>query len=206
MEKIVKEMEQFLGYEDKKIHEAYVAGFRAANALHGYVTPDELDVENYIRRKVLSTAADEYWARRKETKTLLKQYWVNKLRFRAMMLDCAEVNDAGEEVSPVTGETLAPGEHHEYCSTGCFTSTIDADGVHDVPYVLLEDGAGKSALKIHKSDRPSIDELLEQDVATGEINDVYLSESQPGGKLEEYHDVIVRALMEMRPVAEPDQG
>lgn len=200
MEKIVKEMEQFLGCEGKKPHEAYVAGFRAANALHGYVTPDELDVENYIRQKILFAAADEYWTRREEARTLLKQYGVNKPHFRAMIFDCAAVNDAGKEIDPVIGTVLAPGEHHGYCSMGWFTSTIDADGVHDVPYVPLKDETGKTVLKVHKTDRPFIDELLWRDIQICDpINEAYFKESQPGGKLEEYRETIIQALLDVKP-------
>lgn len=197
MEKIVKEMEQFLNHEDETVRAAYVAGFRAANALHGYVTQDELDIENHIRRKILVCAAESYWSRREEAIVLLKQYGVDKARFRAMLFDCAAVSDAGEEVNIMTGQVVAPGEHEDYRLLGPTTDRYSEHGLEEVPYVPLKDENDVTVLKVHKNDKPFIDELLTQDIKIGDpVNERYKKEIQPGGMLEEHRDVITQALLE----------
>lgn len=198
MEKVVKEMEQFLNQKDETVRAAYVAGFRAANALHGYVTQDELDIENHIRRKVLVCTAESYWSRREEARVLLRQYGVDKARFRAMLFDCAAVNDAGEEVNIMTGQVVVPGEHEGYRLLGPTTDHYGEHGLEEVPYVPLKDENDATILKVHKNDKPFIDELLTQDIKIGDpVNKRYKKEIQPGGMLEEYRDVIARALLEV---------
>lgn len=184
----MKNDRDYLYAEDENVRQAYVAGFLKAEKLNGYLPMLCGDILNHVRQQVLLSEEQEYWTRRREAGLLLNKYGYNKAEFRAMMLDCESVDDAGNEVSWIDGEPLRDGDHYEYKTDESF---FTEDGIIDVPYMELTDRDNKVVCRVYKNDKPFIDEILAQDIAIDDpINSRYLRESVSGGLLEGYEDVV----------------
>lgn len=192
----LESIRKYLDSKNTEITTAFATGYCRAMADCGYAVTDRLDKPiMYVRQQILREEAKQYKRGWDEAEAICQLFDARKNDFRAMILDCESVNDSGEEIDIVTGEPIkSPEEHRSY---PFFESSCGDDGRdYEVAYVELTSVTGDK-YRAFKDDRPLIAYLLWRDIQICDpINGVYLKESQPGGKLEEYHDVITRALME----------
>lgn len=181
----------YLYSENEEVRQAYVAGFLKAERLNGYLPTSCNDILNHVRQQVLLGEEDEYQTRRREARILLGKYGYNKAEFRAMMLNCESVDDAGNETSLVDDEPLRDGDHYDYRITEVF---LTEDDMVEVPYMELKDRDDRVVCRVYKNDKPFIDEMLARDMAIGDpINSRYLREAGPCGLLEGYKEVVYKA-------------
>lgn len=200
MTKNARELLALLNSDNKEVAEAAALGYVGGVIDCGYTLPAQPDPVSCARQQILREEVRRYERKRNEARAMLRHYGVDKVQFNCMMFDCMFMDAQGCEIGYDDKPVTNPGEHNPYDRSDLF-HTDDGD-IREVSYVELTDTEGH-CYKVYKNeeDRPFIDELLTQTIAIGgPINDRYRKEAQPGGMLEEYGEVIMRALLEMKPL------
>lgn len=198
MTKNARELLALLNSENKEVAEAAALGYVGGVSDSGYTLSVAPDVVSCVRQQVLREEVRRYRRKRSEARAMLEYYGVDKVQFNCMMFDCMFIDEQGREIDYDDEPVENPVDHNPYPSTDLF-HTDDGD-IEEVPYVTLTNSEG-DCYKVYKNeeDRPFIDELLTQVIAIGDpINARYEKEAQSGGMLEEYGDVIRKALADAR--------
>lgn len=192
---------------------AFMAGYLAALRVNKHPVPvsgGEAAVESWIETTVMAYEIEVERQVRARINKILDAVRYDKEQFRGFMFDTdtvddagCEISDDGREISDWTGCMYEDEEHREWpnytwLSRDGSTVSLLAPGARKVRYVYL--GTSYLGIRLLETDCSAIEEVLKRDIATGDpIVRRYELESQPGGRLEDYADVINKALLDLAP-------
>lgn len=187
----LKSIRKYMNGRNTEVTKAFVAGYCRAMSDCGYAVTGDSDPRQYVRQQILHEEALRYKQGWDEAEMICQTFGVPKVDFRAMMLDCIEVDDCGRELGLDGDPIKNPAEHRRYLMTDYIGVGEDC---YEVAYVDLVNAAGDH-YRVYKNNLPFISYLLWQDMMIGDpINERYVAEAQVGGMLEEYAYVIMSAL------------
>lgn len=176
---------------DPNLRREYNRLVKSASAELGYLG------EAAVMGQVIKNSADIEARRRTEARIIFTKFPHIKKQFRAMLFDCAAINDNGFEIDPDTGERIEDdhyriinGKHHKewqnyiyvHKKTGKDISkeeyrTLDATAQQDYRrerYMDINDDKGNSIQRVYESDAGYMKELIADDIAIGDpINQRY---------------------------------
>lgn len=193
-------------YGDQDMSKAFVQGFLAAMRVYKHAVPvagNAGEIAAWVAATAVANDVEGDRQHRARVRKILENGIYSPFDFRAMLLDCAMVDEYGREINSEGSPIVSLAEHRPWLNvfyTDDYSGDITAltkpnKPCREVRYLDVLGDDGMNLFQIRTDDSIAIEEALKLDIAFGDpINKLYLEKCQEGGILEEYVITIHNAI------------